>query len=296
MLSCPVPRHVRSGNRRGNPPARRRDTDLATYGELARGYRQVGARAARLDPGRPVFSFSGVSPAHRTDLVEHLFDRAVTGAVGNAAFDEGYRRAWPGQDESLSTASMRSLLAGVADARGRDGRGVSGARLRAMRESVVAASEVRMPTEYVGTHTAGEFMQHPSSTDGLYDRTRATAARHNWHDRSRAVHALSAMSKEVDRRGATFGSVLGTGVAAAAAYTVNRMMAPPLARNVLAISRRPGDLQDADTRREGAKDDLVAAGKATRARGAQAHDALFTEGRRLTEVSPPRSRPSALRP
>lgn len=151
-------------------------------------------------------------------------------AITSERFGRDYRDLLKRHDELLSTSSVRELMLGVLTAK----KPLSGPELEAFNRLFNLVSDVRLPTNFSGyALSASDKMQHPTAPGtGYFADSTKTMSRHNELDRQRKQHVTDEMQDALKKPDATPDSVIGAGLRAAIAFTLNEFTAPITASDV----------------------------------------------------------------
>lgn len=229
------------------------DARFIRIGTLMR-HAPVGQTVHTLAPG----------PGYRTDRVEGLLsDSSTAPAVNNnKRFGQAWRGIQEGQDELVSTSSVRSLMRGV-----RAGGGLGPAKLTELTQTFEQLSRVRFPTRWTGYATTGttttDTMQHPTSPgQGLFADPKGKAlSRHQFLDLGRRAAVADAMEAEAAGPAHSAESIAVAGLRRAVEFDLNEFAAPATASGVVPLSRpgrTPAQLRAESENQTSSREDLKA--------------------------------------
>lgn len=152
-------------------------------------------------------------------------------------FEGRYRKAQAGQDELVSTSSIRELARGMSKKLKDRGAGEPAAKL--LDRAINELSRVRFPTGMSGFATRDASMQHPTSPKqpGAFALAKGDAGKlHSQLDLERRAKVTAAMEAAVED-GADLVSIIEAGLKAGIAYTLGNFTAPLAASNVRPFAR-----------------------------------------------------------
>lgn len=197
---------------------------------------------------------------HDSDRLRSLLEEAFRTKRPPRNFGARYRRIQAGQDELISTASIRELLAGVVG-----GGRIDARRWKEIMRAFELISRARFPTHWTGFATKKAVMQHPTAVGkGLFGNPGKTAKLHASLDRDRRVAVARALRAAAAEPGATLDGVVKAGLRRAISFSLNAFIAPATASNVRPYLRgrrvEGRDLRLQTRYREKLKKDFVAFG------------------------------------
>jgi hypothetical protein len=221
--------------------------------ELNRRARDIGRKAGQ-DLGKRGRLIRGdlIPKDLRRDVLRRLhksaFEKGEANPIGKS-FDDRWRDAMSGQDELVSTSTVREFLKGLFEARSIAG--LSKAQLDVVNEITDSISAVRLPTVFSGYSLDREVMQHPANrAEAIFDDPHARASEHARRDVQRKDYVVEAMQRAIDS-GGDLGEIAKVACRAAIEFTLNYFTAPITASNVLPFSRRAGSsVDDAELQRQ----------------------------------------------
>lgn len=214
-----------------------------SHKKLNADFRKAGKEIAALAAEKTFVFDVPQTSAHKANVFDRSLKKCVAGELKAKQFNDAYRSTWPGQDELVSTSTVRELVFGILEEHKKTA--FSKVRIGEIDKIVDAASRVRLPTQMIGyAFSDTEVMQHPTSPGTGYYALDETASLHSWHDTKRKGEVLDAVRAELKNPNRTADSVMKAAVRAAIAYTLNEMAAPITASDVKPYSKKKTNRDD----------------------------------------------------
>lgn len=221
---------------------RRISTRPPTYSTLAKQFELIGKKLAALPGGKASLTLKpgdGYKPSRVSKLLGNAQD--INDKRSREKHDDAYRSIHPGQDELVSTASVRQIMKGLSSS----GK-LSSDQQEELEEVFELLSKLRFPTKWTGfSLDNNDVMQHPTSAgSGLFADPHDTVRRHNELDRARAGEVAEACLAALKEPKATAHSVVEATMRAAIGFSLNEFIAPATASNVRPFSLARGRDRD----------------------------------------------------
>lgn len=267
-------------------------TRKPTYSVLAKQFEDIGEKLATLPGGKASLTLKpgdGYKPSRVSKLLGNAQD--INDKRSRQKHDDAYRDIHPGQDELVSTSSVRQIMKGIS-ASGK----LSSDQQEKLEEAFELLSKLRFPTKWTGFSLKNDVMQHPTSrSSGLFAESEETMSRHNALDRARAGEVAEACLAALKAPKATAHSVVNAAMRAAIGFSLNEFIAPATASDVRPFSLARGRDRDQEVvrqvaAREELKAILVRLG-GTQDSGGTALDREWSSRRGMRSASPVRSVP-----
>lgn len=201
---------------------------VPSYTSLEKRIVAVGKAARKRDVGHVAAASEPLPKGYHTGKIETLLANETY--KDKKKFGSKYRKISDGQDELVSTSTVRSLLTGLKP----DPAAKEFKEIVAIFEDV---SCIRYPTEVSGFNLSDtERMQHPTSEGGgIYSLRGETESPHNFLDRERQAEVAAAMEEKLKDKSAKLSDIVSAGVRAAISHSLNCFDAPPTASDIRTI-------------------------------------------------------------
>ena len=215
--------------------------DAPSYSQLKPRFRKIGEQLAQRVVGTDDLELKSGQDYSKNSLttLENLLKKAEDSPDFHQKFGTKYREIQSGQDELVSTASVREMMIGARtwiknnnplDPTAQD------RKCEQLAAVFEVLSMVRFPTVWTGYSVSDGVMQHPTSAEGGIFADGLTGP-HNRLDRARAAAVADECESELRNPNATAHDIVKAAIRAATGFTLNEFVAPAAAKNVFTFSR-----------------------------------------------------------